>query len=107
MSLICGEHSGAGKAVLAPTDEVFCVTTMQAPYFTAVCRAAIDAIPREERSTDRIANGVDIHFGHSIPNALPGSENNLSLRNLQLGERRFSVTRETAEQYLPQTLRRY
>lgn len=102
MSLNCGEHQGTvASHFILTIDDLFVVTTAEAAMFTAVCRTTLDTIPESERYKDPIIGGLDIHWGFSIPNALPGRENNLSLRYLRLGDYRYSIRAETAAKYLP------
>lgn len=105
MTLYCQEHdrTSAGHP-FRTTDVVFCVTTATADEYSAVCATIIEAIPRSERSQPPIAYGIDIHLGRSRP--LPGGSE-LSVGDLEKGPRLFSITRQTAMRYLPQTTRMY
>ncbi len=104
MSVVC--HEGKDH-VLVIQDEAFCVTTPDAPSYAAVCHQHIDAIPADKRHKDRIDGGLDVHYLHSIPNALPGAQENLSLFNMQFGDFKFSITAEDAQEYLPSCAQKY
>jgi hypothetical protein len=110
MSLVCGEHSwtGAGQdhRDFLTTDVIYAVQRPGHDSFTAVCQAAIDAIPAQVRHRQEQAGGFNVHRGHSTPNALPGLTQNASLNGFQLGDRLFSLTAEQAECYLPHSWRR-
>jgi hypothetical protein len=104
MTLTCEEHNNSHA--FKGNDSVFCVTNEATEAFTAVCQSVIKAIPRRLRSSGRIKGGVDIHIGHSRPY---GPSGELSVLDLRLGAHQFSITRETALRYLPNTIqnRRY
>jgi hypothetical protein len=106
MGIYCEEHRNTrGAHTLKVHDEVLCVTTQGDENITAVCRRVVNAIPKNARSRDLFEGSVNIHIGNADP--LETSPGELSINSLRLGERRFSITRATAQRYLPQTMQLY
>jgi len=104
MSLVC--HEGKDHYMMI-IDEAFCVTTPEADSYSAVCQDHISAIPAEKRSKQHVEGGLDVHYLHSVPNALPGSREHLALNSSLLGELKFSISAEAAREYLPSSAQTY
>ncbi len=104
MSVLC--HEGRDHPLVI-VDEAFCVSTPTAEDYAAVCQRHIGAIPAAKRSKDHIEGGLDIHYLHSTPNGLPGASDNLSLRHMQFGDFKFSISADDAREYLPKSALKY
>lgn len=103
MSLICLEDDKPIRII----DEAFCVTAAASDQFSAICVAHIQSIAPGVREKERIENGPDIYFLFSKPNALLMFTDNLSLRDAQFGDYRFSIRRELARLILPRSYELY
>jgi len=103
MSLACYEHLEQAPHFLTVHDTIFCVTTAEDDDFTAICCLVVDAIPNNLRLARPVRDGVDVHSGSSTPNLPHKLSDHLSYRGFTIGDRLFSITRQTARLYMPRT----
>lgn len=99
MSVICHEDG----EVLHTADQAFAVATETSAIFVALCNRHLNAIPLEERNPDQLSDGLDIHDLFGRPNGYSEDPNidTLSLHTMELGDRRFSISRDMARIALP------
>jgi hypothetical protein len=100
MALICEEHEV--QHAFTDVRNLFCVTTAGVEMITAVCRNVVRAIPEELRSDRRFRGSIDIYAGYS---GADGRDGELSIRHFVQREYKFSISRKTAELYLPKSIK--
>ena len=102
MSLLCDE---TGRDI-EYGDILMAGTRYDVNFYSALSQEVLGRIPKSEKRPtpcDPSEGGVDIHEASSSRN-LNGS---YTISGFTLGEFRFSISKETAEKYLPKHARRY
>ena len=99
MSVICHEDG----EVIHTADQAFSSATETSAIFVALCNKHLDQIPHDQRSSDQIDGGLDIHdlFGRPNEYSADATVDTLSLKTMELGDRRFSISRSMAQTVLP------
>jgi hypothetical protein len=105
MSLTCIEH----RTPLSIAEQSFAVTTPDVLEFAAICQEHYEQIPQVARLNENPGDGIDIHNLFGRPSGLSELTGDpmidtLSLRNVEFGEYRFSISRELARTILPASL---
>lgn len=106
MALICDEHHDAHWHTIKIGEKLFAGMRGDATFCSALCAEVVERIPLDERRDSPCRpgdGGVDIHRATSLPGER-GSYQSLGLKAVDLY---FSISRETAERYLPYHLERY
>ena len=111
MSLICdetGQEMKYGIKLMAGTrDDVY--------FFSAISQEILKEIPssqKRKKPCDTNDEGINIHLASSKENIIRGflgghPTGNYSKKHFELGKFLYSISRETAEQYLPNHYQRY
>ncbi len=99
MSVICHEDG----EVIHTADQAFSAATETSAIYVALCNRHLDSIPLDQRLSYQIDGGLDIHDLFGRPNGYSADANvdTLSIKTMELGNRRFSISRSMAQTVLP------
>jgi hypothetical protein len=103
VSIICDETDKS----IAFDEPLMAGTREDVEFFSALSQEVLSKIPEDEKREEPCGSGdegIDIHEASGLQN---GIGNYLSTRGFELGKFCYSISKETAEQYLPKHYRRY
>ena len=106
MALACDEHRDAEYHTFKVGEEIFAGTRQDSNVCSALCVEIVNRIPADDRQSSPCKpgdGGIDIHLA-TAPHGERGTYVSLGLEAKYFC---FSISRETAERYLPYHLERY
>ena len=99
MALTCAQHERTRKPhFFAHNAAVYCASLTAEGTGVAICQAAVDEVPPDDRSDRPTADGLNIYWAHSESNMFPGDI--LSWNAFDRDGFYFSMSAEAAKRYL-------
>jgi hypothetical protein len=99
MVLMCAQHARSRKAhYFAHNAAVYWSALPGQDLGAAICQAAVDEVPPDDRSDRPTSDGLNVYWAHSDSNLFPGDD--LSMAAFKRDGFYFSVSPEAAKRYL-------